>query len=244
MDGSSKIIVNELIKVLSGKRITDVINLETDNIYNKSAISHIIKNYINKNCIYNADIFHRQNIRLKFVSVSPDYKCFEALSFSNSSLYDIIFEDWNSKDILDQPNLKKQLNFTFAFIPIIKIKKNGLFNHYSEWEIGNISVWKPNSNELELIGKEWTLVKQIIQKGVKITRVRYGKSFRNNNNLPKMSETISIHLRPHGKNSFDYDLNYAEYRNIEITKQSFWLNKMYINALLKKYKWKTNSKEE
>ena len=118
MNGSSEVIVNELTKILSGKRITDVINLETDNIYNKSAVSHIIKNYINKNGTYNIDIINRQNIRLKFISVSPDYKCFEALSFSNSSLYDIIFEEWNSEDILEQPNLKKQLNFTFIFITI------------------------------------------------------------------------------------------------------------------------------
>ena len=244
MNESSKIIVNELTEILSDKKIKDVINLETDNIYNKSAISHIIKNYINKNCTYNIDIVYRQNIRLKFVSVCPNYKCFEALSFSNSSLYDIMFEDWNSKDILEQPNLKKQLNFTFVFIPIIKIKKNGLFNHYTEWEIGNISVWIPNTNELKLIGEEWSNNKRIIKNGIKTTRVKYGSSFRNNNNLPKMSDTKFIHLRPHGKNSFDFDKIYLEHRGVEISKQSYWLNKTYINTLLSNYRWKTNSRVE
>ena len=61
-----------------------------------------------------------------------------------------------------------------------------------------------------------------------------------------VQETNFIHLRPHGKNSYDYDLEYLEYTkgNIEITKQSFWLNKKYINLLLKDYKWKINLKGE
>ena len=49
-----------------------------------------------------------------------------------------------------------------------------------------------------------------------------------------------------GKNSYDYDLKYLEYSNgeTEITKQSFWLNKKFINTLLKNNKWKMILKEE
>ena len=231
---------------MSGKTISDIINFETDNIYNKSAVSVIVKNFINNNSIYNIDLLKDNNIRLKFISVNPDYKCFEALSFSHSSLYKILFEDWSAIDQLEQPNLIKQLKFNFLFIPIIKVKNNGVFNNNTEWKIGNFSYWKPSVKELELIGQEWYLAQKVIKEGVKIDRVKFGNSYRNKNNLPKQSETNFIHLRPHGKNSYDYDLEYLKYTDgsIEITKQSFWLNKKYINLLLKDCKWKINLKEE
>jgi hypothetical protein len=69
-------------------------------------------------------------------------------------------------------------------------------------------------------------------------------SVKYNNNLPKMSVTKFIHLRPHGKNSFDFDKSYLEHRGVEISKQSYWLNKTYINTLLSNYRWKTNSRVE
>jgi hypothetical protein len=240
------IIINELKDLLTGKCISDIINFETDNIYNKSAVSVIVRNYINNNSIYNVETLDDYNIRLKFISVNSDYKCFEALSFSHSSLYKILFEDWCSSDLLEQPNLRKQLNFNFLLIPIIKDKQKGVFNNNLAWKIGNFSYWKPKAKELELIGEEWYLTKKVIQEGVKLNIVKFGNSFRNKNNLPKQSETNFIHLRPHGKNSYDYDLEYLEYTNgnIEITKQSFWLNKKYINLLLKDYKWKINLKGE
>jgi DNA mismatch repair protein MutH len=243
---SEIIIINELIDLLSGKCISDIINFETDNIYNKSAVSVIIRNYINNNSAYNIEILKLNNIRLKFISVNSDYRCFEALSFSHSSLYRIIFEDWSSSDLLEQPNFRKQLGFNYLFIPIVKIKKKDVFNNYLDWKIGSFSYWKPSTEDLQLIGEEWNLAKKVIQKGVEVISVKFGNSFRNKNNLPKQSETNFIHLRPHGKNSYDYDLEYLEYTNgnIEITKQSFWLNKKYINLLLKDYKWKINLKEE
>lgn len=243
---SQVIIINELIELLSGKTISDIINLETDNIYNKSAVSVIVKNFINNNSMYGLDVLKDNNIRLNFISVDSDYRCFEALSFPHSSLYKILFEDWNAIDPLEQPSLKKQLNFSFLFIPIIKIKKKGTFNNYFAWKIGNFSFWKPNEKELELIGEEWYFTKKTIQEGVKINSVKWGKSLRNENNLPKQSETNYIHLRPHGKNSYDYDVEYLKYTNgdIEITKQSFWVNKTYINTLLNDCKWKINLKEE
>jgi hypothetical protein len=243
---SEIIIINELIDLLSGKTISNIINFETDNIYNKSAISIIVKNFININSMYSIDVLKDNNIRLKFISVDSEYRCFEALSFSHSSLYNVLFEDWNAIDTLEQPSLRKQLNLSFLFIPIIKIKKKGMFNNYLEWEIGNFRYWKPSEKELERIGEEWYLAQKVIKEGVKINSVKWGKSFRNKNNLPKQSETNFIHLRPHGKNSYDYDLEYLKYTNgsIEITKQSFWLNKKYLNLLLKDYKWKMILKEE
>tara|TARA_B110000027_G_scaffold126004_1_gene143929 strand:- start:8397 stop:9149 length:753 start_codon:yes stop_codon:yes gene_type:complete len=243
---NANIIISEINNIISGKSIADIINYETDNIYNKSATSVIVKKYIDKNCLYNLDSLKLFKISLKFIPVSSEHKSYEAMSFSNNSLYDILFEDWNSKDILEIPSLKKQLDCIFLFVPIIKIKTKGIFNNYRDWKIGKLSLWRPSSKELKLIGEEWNQTQKIIKEGVVLKAVKHGTIFRTSNNLPKQSETDFIHLRPHAKNSFDYDIPFLKYTNgaIEITKQSFWLNQKFINFLLKKYRWKMILKEE
>ena len=242
----SDLILKELYKLIHKKSINDIIDFEFDNIYNKSAVSKIIKNYISKNCFYNIDIIEEHNIKLKFISVNEDYKPYEPMSFTNTSLYNIIFEKWDTHDKFELATLKNQLKYNFLFIPVIKIKRKGIFNHYLDWKIGEFSYWTPTKEELIEIGKEWMITKELLKKGIKVTKVKFGKSFRNSNNLPKQSKTKYIHLRPHGINSYDYDLKYLEYSNGEtqITKQSFWLNKKFINTLLKNNKWKMISKEE
>ena len=246
MKKESDLILEDLYNLLQKKSIKDIIDFEFDNIYNKSAISKIIKNYISKNSFYNLDIIEEHNIKLKFISVNEDYKPYEPMSFTNTSLYNIIFEKWDTHDKFELATLKNQLKYNFLFIPVIKIKRKGIFNHYLDWKIGEFSYWTPTKEELIEIGKEWMITKELLKKGIKVTKVKFGKSFRNSNNLPKQSKTKYIHLRPHGINSYDYDLKYLEYSNGEtqITKQSFWLNKKFINTLLKNNKWKMISKEE
>lgn len=246
MKKGNYLITQEIEVLLKNKNIGDIINFETDNVYNKSAVSKIIKNYIFKNCFYDTNMINDQKIRLKFISVNEKYNCFEPMSFSNTSLYDVIFEKWNTNDEFELATFKNQLTYNFILIPIIKIKKNGVYNNYLNWTIGEFSYWNPSAKEIEMIGMEWLNVQKILRNGLEINRIKYGKSFRNTNNLPKQSETNFIHMRPHGKDSYDYDLKYLKYTKGEkkITKQSFWLNKKFINSLLIKYKWKTILKEE
>ena len=82
MKNSLNIIVNEIQYLIRGKKISEIINLETDNIYNKSAASVIIKKYIDKNCLYNLEVLKDYKILLKFIPVNSEYKCYEAMSFS------------------------------------------------------------------------------------------------------------------------------------------------------------------
>jgi hypothetical protein len=246
MDESYNFIIKEIENLIVSKKISDLINLESDNIYNKSAVSLIVKKYINENSFYNLNVFEDFKIRLKFIPVDNEYNCHEAMSFSYCSLYNIYFEEWESNNQFEIASLKKELGYNYLFIPVIKLKKNGVYNNFLDWKIGNLSFWSPDEKIINSIGNEWNNVKKIIHNGVKIEQVKYGNNYRNNNNLPKQSETNFIHLRPHGKDSNDIDIKYFEYTNktIAITKQSFWLNKKFINQLLIKNKWKTNLKEE
>jgi DNA mismatch repair protein MutH len=245
MNNPSNLIINEIKHLIVNKNISEIINLEKDNIYNKSAVSLLVKKYINEHCLYNLDVIKDYNIKLKFIPVDQKYNCYEAMSFPNYSLCNILFEEWDSNDPFETSSLKKDLNFHFLFIPIIKIRRNGVFNNFMEWKIGDLSFWKPNDESLSLIRKEWIGVKNTIQSGVIVNQTKFGNSYRNTNNLPKQSETKSIHLRPHGKDGRDYDTKFLEYTNgaVEISKQSFWLNKKYINQILNEYKWKMDLKE-
>ena len=158
----------------------------------------------------------------------------------------MLFEKWTESDTWEEAQLKKTLKSTFLIIPIIKHKERGRYNSADKWLIGEICVWKVGEIELKLIGEEWEKAKHIVEEGVTLTREKFGKGYRMKNNLLKQSKTIYIHIRPHGINSFDIDKPFFEYTNqiVKITKQSFWLNKFFLNNLLTKYRWIMNSKEE
>ena len=243
---TASVIMNELSLILCKKKIKDIIASEVLLNSGKSSVTLIVKTFLSENSIFNIQVLNDYNLTLKFVSVNEEYKCHESISFPHVSLRNVLFEEWESKDELLEPSLLKNLKKIYIFIPIIKSKSKGRYNDWLDWEIGVLSFWSPNSKEIKAIGEEWNKARGIIKKGVILTTEKYGMGKRVRNNLLKQSESNFIHLRPHGKNALDYDRPYREYTNgkIEITKQSFWLNKKYVNYLLKEYKWKMSLKEE
>ena len=244
MNQKEIIVFDEIAKVLNNKEVIELIGIDNFNINNKSNVSMLIKKHLSSTTIYDSNILKDLNICLKFVSVNKELKAFESISFPSSSLKNLLFESWDSNEPWEQAQFKKIIMSTFIFIPIIKNKFKGKFNNISEWKFGEISIWKTSNEDLVKIGKEWALAKAIVTKGVILNKEVYGKGFRIKNNLIKQSQTNYIHLRPHGINSLDIDKPYLEYTNnkIEICKQSFWLNKKYINEILKEYRWKINSR--
>jgi DNA mismatch repair protein MutH len=239
-------IFNEIASNINYKYLTELINLKNTCEINKSNIPNIVKNYIFSVTMFDQNVLEKYNIKIKIVPVNSSYKCYEAISFPHTSLKDLIFEKWNDFDTWEEAQLRKNLSSIYLFVPIIKHKEKGVYNCFENWYIGEICVWKVGDQELKLIGEEWGIAKAIIEGGVKLTKEKFGKGYRMKNNLLKQSDTNYIHIRPHGINSFDIDKPYFQYTNntIEITKQSFWLNKKFINNLLKRYRWIMNSKEE
>jgi DNA mismatch repair protein MutH len=246
MTSSEVSIFNEIADSLKDKYITDLFGYETLNEKDKSNVSKLIKYYLATFTMFDQNVLNKYNIKLKIISVNSDYNCFEAISFSSMSLKDLIFEKWTNYDNWEEAQLRKTLSSTLLIIPIIKHKVGGRFNSIDKWKIGDICVWRADEEELILIGEEWEIAKNIVKQGVKLTKESFGRGYRTKNNLLKQSKTNYIHIRPHGINSFDIDKPYFHYTNqtIEISKQSFWLNQKFINNLLTKYRWKTNSKEE
>ena len=125
------------------------------------------------------------------------------ISFPAFSMAKLVNEQW------DNSTPKKQIlgkEFLFFFWRLIE--KNVGNNKYL---LVKVKSWKfPESDEIEL-KKVWQRTIDEINQ----------KSFQ----FPKSTESIVSHVRPHARNSKDYDVSISNYN---ITKRCFWLNKQYI----------------
>lgn len=241
-----KFALEDINNTLNSKELIDIVGYDILFSKNKSYIAKELRNYINKNCLYNIKEINQAKIILKIISVNENYECYDAISFPQQPLTEIIYEDWNSEIIEKIPCVQNYLLNHFIIVPIIKRKIDGNFDSPTNWRIGNFSIWHASTDELNNIRIEWEKAKEIIKNGVKIEMKPYGKGFRNENNLLKQSQSNYIHMRPHATNSLDIDRLYLKYTfgMVEICKQSFWFNKSFVNNILKNNQWIRNSKEE
>jgi DNA mismatch repair endonuclease MutH len=179
-------------------------------------------------------------IQIKTIPVNTKNKVWEAMSFPKFSLIDLLSEEWEvNDDDTEEAIFKKIISNGFIFIPIIKEKEKSesgkpKFKSWKTWKVGKSFYWKADDKEIQIIQNEWNEAKKIVQNGVKVKDVKHGDGYRQENNLLKSTKTKMIHIRPHGKDSKDIDKPYFKHKSIKITWQSFWLNKSYINQILKR----------
>ena len=143
-----------------------------------------------------------------------------------------------SQNSIETSSLKLALKSTYLFLTIKETSE-------TQFKIDNLTIWECNETELSIIREEYEKAKSIVKNGIILTDKLKGGKTVTENNLLKSRDTKILHMRPHAKNKDDYDLKYFKYTNgeIRITKQSFWLNKKFINTLIDS-KWKINLKEE
>ena len=132
-----------------------------------------------------------------------------------------------------------QLMEEFILLPIYKkkIKFRGKigFVDNRKWYFGEPKRWNFSERLIKKIGREWSVCKEmVVNDKVKTRRVPWGKSTRQENNLPKMSQTTYIHIRPHTSKSTNIDKPYRTYTSgkVSISWQSFWLNKDFVNKII------------
>ena len=116
----------------------------------------------------------------------------------------------------------------FLIIPLLRNKRKN--QSLNETIFGRSIIWRPNKEQLLAIQKEWEKIRDIVRKELKVWKkpTKSKKGFIQENNLLGESDTKFIHMRPHGKDSSDFDKSIK----IKITKQSFWFNKSFIQSLL------------
>ena len=178
--------------------------------------------------------FEKANIRTKTIRVSNDGKIQEDISFPAFKFDKLILESWEDSELSEMLETTKFLFITYR----INTKTVAEFKRLGEEEknkfltLDKIYLWNAPIDDIEILAKEtWEETIRIIKEWVIITREELKNwKYKLQNNLPSLSETQMIHVRPHGKNRDDTDI-LPDWR--ELTKQCFWFNKNYIARQLK-----------
>ena len=191
----------------------------------KNAAATIVKKAIGfKNVNSRIKEFEQTGVEIRIVPVrSFDKRPWEAVSFPSFRLSEFIGEKWDNsllKDYVDR----------ILFIPIYRDEQR---TPLSERTIEQAFFWTPSKEEEEMIKKEWKRYQDEVWQGkCKVIKEKRGDVIREVTGLSKESQTMMIHIRPHGKDRTDRDVNRL---GNSVVKQSFWLNKAFVHKLIKKH---------
>ena len=184
----------------------------------KNAAATIIKKTIGfKNVNSRIKEFEQAGIEVRIVPVRPkDHMPWEAVSFPAFRFKEFEREDWETSalsDLLDR----------ILFIPIYREDRK---TPLQERVIGRAFFWSPSIEQLLKIEKEWRMYKREVKTGKTQTRMIRDREV---SYLTKASQTKFIHIRPHGRDRNDRDIDAFGH---SIVKQSFWLNKEFVHELI------------
>ena len=158
--------------------------------------------------------FRNAGIIPKTIRIQKNGHIKESMSFPTFKFTEIIHESWENSTIYRA--------LAYARFMFVVFEENA----DSEYVFSRVKFWTISENDLQEVKKVWSRTVKIIQDGVVLTY--NGKVTKNN--LPKQTESPVAHVRPHAQNGNDtYPL--PDGRNM--VKQSFWLNRNYIENVSK-----------
>lgn len=181
----------------------------------------------------NSEEFQKANIKIKTIRVGKDNSIKENMSFHNISICNFVNQDFE--------NSKEYEFFESTRFLFVVFKENDL----GKFILTGAKFWNMPIEELEKTGKdEWELYKKKLLEGVNFKHItdKNGKVI-TKNDLPKMSDTQMIHLRPRAEKSA-YLINGKRYgsgtesdmdllpNGDKMTKQCFWLNHKYVLKII------------
>ncbi|HIP12856.1 MAG TPA: hypothetical protein EYG73_09090 [Arcobacter sp.] len=214
------------INKYEGKSIQELSNIFSLKIStrSKNQIATIIKKSIGfKSVKSTIKEFEQLGIMVKTIKVRKNNNYpFEAISFQTMKLKELIEENW------EESTFKEYIN-KILFVPVYSENKDSTLG---EKYIGKSFFWSPSIEEKSIIEREWNQYKSEVANGqckVHEVVINSKKGFKEVSELSKESETTAIHMRPHGRDSNDRDVD--SFGN-SIVKQCFWLNKNFIQKLL------------
>jgi DNA mismatch repair protein MutH len=171
--------------------------------------------------------FEKAGIEIKTIRVETDNSIEQSISFPAFEFETIYSENWITSE------LKELIEGKFLFI---FFKNNGK-NYFLE----QVKFWNMPFSDRTEVRKVWLKTKKIIQEGRvfkdfskdKLGNIRVSKKGnpRRLNNLPKISESLICHVRPHGNDStetFPLPVEDKILKVKEYSKQCFWLNSTYV----------------
>lgn len=189
----------------------------------KNAVATIIKKALGfKNVNSRIKEFEQFGIQIRVLPVRrSDNMPWEAVSFPTFKLKELAVEEWDEADI-------REYLECILFVPVYRDERTG--DAIQERIIGKAFFWSPSAKEWATIYDEWLMYRNEVKTGkAKITKIKNGESYKEVTGLTKESQTNIIHIRPHGKDRKDRDIDPL---GNSVVKQSFWLNKHFVHKLI------------
>ncbi len=158
--------------------------------------------------------FQNAGIVPKTIRVQRNGHIKENMSFPTFKFTEIIKETWENSE------LRNYLEPTKFLFVIFRENKQG------QYEFEKAMFWNIPAEDLKEVQRVWERTVKIIKEGVRLSfdgRVMH-------NNLPKQSESSVAHVRPHAKDAED---TYPLPDGRLMPKQCFWLNRTYIENVIK-----------
>lgn len=188
----------------------------------KNQIATVIKKAIGfKNVNSKIKEFEQLGIVIKTIKVrKKDNMPLEDISFPTMKLQEFETEEYESSKLNEYIQ-------RILFIPVYH-EKDTLEEKY----LGRSFFWSSSKEEESIIAKEWkNYQSEVISGACEVTKVinKSKKGYKEVSNLSKASQTTIIHMRPHGRDSNDRDMDSL---GNSIVKQCFWLNKKFIQKLI------------
>jgi DNA mismatch repair protein MutH len=222
---------------LNNKTIQDIVLERFSPFYNKT-IDEIIENLncnlnINSKGFYASltklmlgisldkeiEEFEKAEIKIKTIRLKSNNLPKEDMSFPSFSFFDIVNEDW------DESSFKEILETKYFFVFFKYDEKNIL-------RLNKVKFWNMSQNDIIEAKKVWDKVKKVIENGDIVREVIGGIRY---TNFPSKNFNEIAHIRPHAQNAADtlpLPILDKVTRQLEYTKQSFWLNNSYIRDVI------------
>ena len=151
--------------------------------------------------------FAEMGLTPRVTRIDDELTPYEATSFPSFRYRDVIAETWEDSDLLARVEY-------MLFLPVHGRRKN---TEQGDCKFHLPRFWRPSAADLELIRREWELYRIEIERGMA-------------DRLTPASETVAIHVRPHGRNAQDTD----DAPGIgPLVKKSFWLNRPFVAQILR-----------
>lgn len=145
--------------------------------------------------------FEKANIKIKAIRLRPDGMPKESMSFPTFKYSTIATEEWLDSELYETFSTTKYLFMIYQYIDEnTLVFKKAMFWHVPEKDL---------NTEIKRV---WTET---------VTRIRNNEY----DNLPKISESPILHVRPHAQNKND---TYPTLDGKQAIKKCFWLNASYI----------------
>ena len=214
-------VVLERFKPYLNKRVDDIVTKLNSNL-NKNAkgfYASLTKLMLGISLDMEIEEFEKAEINIKTVRLKSNYLPKEDMSFPAFSFLDIVNEDW------DDSSFKEILETKYFFV-FFKYDEDNVLR------LNKVKFWNMTQNDIIKAKKVWDKVKKVIANGDIVREVVGGIRY---TNFPSKNFNEIAHIRPHAQNAADtlpLPILDKVTRQLEYTKQSFWLNNSYIRDII------------